>query len=256
MRPPPRPTIALLAGLLAITTINACSSDTASTTASSTTPATATPATTAPASTTTTTTTTYPATTTATTTTTITEPQALVYVFPFTGRNVSYGTTHHDYPAVDVFGCGANVVAPTSGRVLEISRDDRWDPSIDDPATRGGHFVSMLGDDNVRYYFAHLDSVAVEAGDTVAPGTQLGVMGQTGNARNSACHTHVGFSWNCDAPEWQVRRGEVWPQQYLDAWRSETAVPQNAEGRSPSTEVAAAEAAAPTACAEAIALVG
>jgi hypothetical protein len=81
-------------------------------------------------------------------------------------------------------------------------------------------------------------------------------MGQTGNARNSACHTHVGFSWNCDAPEWQVRRGEVWPQQYLDAWRSETAVPQNAEGRSPSTEVAAAEAAAPTACAEAIALVG
>ena len=29
------------------------------------------------------------------------------YVFPFVGRDVSYGTTHHDYPAVDLFGCEA-----------------------------------------------------------------------------------------------------------------------------------------------------
>ena len=32
----------------------------------------------------------------------------------------------------------------------------------------------MLGDDGVRYYFAHLDSVAVRPGDSVDPGDLLG----------------------------------------------------------------------------------
>jgi murein DD-endopeptidase MepM/ murein hydrolase activator NlpD len=158
---------------------------------------------------------------------------------------VSYGTTHHDYPAVDVFGCGAQVVAPTSGAVLEISVEDRWDPAVDDPATRGGHFASLLGDDGVRYYVAHLDSVAVVAGQRVAAGDPLGVMGRTGNARNSACHTHLGISRPCPSPEWQVRRGEIWPQPYLDAWLA-------GEDRSPADEVRAAESATPNACATAI----
>jgi murein DD-endopeptidase MepM/ murein hydrolase activator NlpD len=171
-----------------------------------------------------------------------------VYVFPFTGRDVSYGTTHHDYPAADVFGCGAQVVSPTSGSVLEIETVDTWDPAIDDPATRGGRFVSMLGDDEVRYYFAHLGSVAVQPGDEVEPGTLLGVMGQTGNARASVCHTHVGISWVCDGPEWEVRRGEIWPGPYLDAWRQ-------GEQRSPAPEVRQRESEAPTACDEALAAV-
>ena len=51
-------------------------------------------------------------------------------------------------------------------------------------------------------------------------GDPLGVMGQTGNARKSACHTHFGISWPCDATEWAVRRGEIWPWKYLDAWRA------------------------------------
>ena len=204
-----------------------------------------------PATTTTTTTaTTTPATTTTivSTTTSTTIAPVPTYVFPFVGRDVSYGTTHHDYPAVDVFGCGAIVVAPTAGTVLEISTEDRWDPAVNDPATRGGLFVSMLGDDGVRYYVAHLGEVLVAADDAVAPGTPLGVMGATGNARNSECHTHLGLSWACPGPEWQVRRGEIWPAPYLDAWRS-------GEQRSPTAEVDARRAELPTACDEAIALV-
>jgi murein DD-endopeptidase MepM/ murein hydrolase activator NlpD len=174
-----------------------------------------------------------------------------VYVFPFVGRDVSYGTTHHDYPAVDVFGCGAAVVAPTSGTVIEVSTEDRWDPAVNDPATRGGLFVSMLGDDGVRYYVAHLGEVNVSADDSVAAGDQLGVMGQTGNARNSECHTHLGISWPCPSSgsEWQVRRGEIWPAPFLDAWR-------RGEQLSPAAEVAAREAELPTACADAAALIG
>ena len=140
------------------------------------------------------------------------------------------------------------MVAPTSGTVLEISTEDRWDPAVNDPATRSGLFVSMLGDDGVRYYVAHLAEVLAAVDDAVAAGTPLGVMGATGNARNSECHTHLGLSWACPGPEWQVRRGEIWPAPYLDAWRS-------GDQRSPVDEVDTRRAELPTACAEAMALV-
>ena len=162
-------------------------------------------------------------------------------MFPFTGTKVSYGHRHHGYPATDVFGCAATVVAPTGGTIDEARAVDPWIPKVDDPATRGGKFVSLIGDDGVRYYFAHLESVDVQPGDLVDPGSRLGVMGETGNARESVCHTHFGISRPCDGVEWVVRRGEVWPWNYLDAWRA---------GRqlSPVHEIAAIEASNAEAC--------
>jgi peptidoglycan LD-endopeptidase LytH len=180
-----------------------------------------------------------PSTTASTTSTTIARP--LVYVFPFVGKKISYGHRHHDYPATDVFGCGADVVAPIGGTIEETRIVDPWVPKVDDPSTRGGKYVSMLGDDGVRYYFAHLGSVTVQPGDVVDAGQPLGVMGQTGNARKSACHTHFGISWPCDGTEWAVRRGEIWPWKYLDAWR-------DGQQLSPVEEIIAAKAANPDAC--------
>ncbi len=173
--------------------------------------------------------------------TTTTSPRPLFYVFPFSGRKVSYGRRHHDYPATDVFGCGTAVVAPIAGVIDQTRTVDPWVPKTNDPATRGGKYVAMLGDDGVRYYFAHLERVEVQPGDAVRAGDPLGIMGQTGNARKSACHTHFGISWPCDRNEWAVRRGEVWPWKYLDAWRT-------GEQLSPVDEVAAAEAKNPDAC--------
>jgi murein DD-endopeptidase MepM/ murein hydrolase activator NlpD len=173
--------------------------------------------------------------------TSTTLPRPLLYVFPFTGKKVSYGRRHSGYPATDVFGCGANVIAPIGGTIKEIRTTDPWDPKVNDPATRGGKYVSMTGDDGVRYYFAHLDSVAVKPGDVIDGGTQLGVMGQTGDARNTVCHTHVGISWPCGNTEWAVRRGEIWPWKYLDAWRK-------GDQLSPVDEIAAAQAKNPDAC--------
>ncbi|CAN5426839.1 hypothetical protein BH18ACT8_BH18ACT8_14420 [soil metagenome] len=73
-------------------------------------------------------------------------------VFPVRGAT-SYGSAHHDYPATDIFAaCGSRVVAPIRGRVLEVSRRDRWDPATDRPADRGGKFVAIRGADGVRYY--------------------------------------------------------------------------------------------------------
>jgi murein DD-endopeptidase MepM/ murein hydrolase activator NlpD len=179
-----------------------------------------------------------------TTTSTTTLPVASEYVFPFAGREVSYPRDHHTYPAVDVFGCGALVLAPTSGIVNATRTEDLWDPATNNPAHRGGLYVSMIGDDGVRYYFSHFETVAVEAGERVNPGDVLGVMGQTGNARNSVCHTHFGISRVCPELEWQVRRGEIWPQPYMDDWR-------RGISSSPALEIMATAERDPDACARA-----
>jgi murein DD-endopeptidase MepM/ murein hydrolase activator NlpD len=143
------------------------------------------------------------------------------YVYPVAGRT-SYGRTHSGYRATDIFApCGATVRAVVDGEVLEVSRVDRYDPAHDDGAERGGLFVSLLGDDGVRYYGSHLRTVraGIEAGVRVRAGQALGVVGDTGRA--SACHLHFGVSPPCARTgDWWVRRGVVWPWSYLDSWRA------------------------------------
>lgn len=203
------------------------------------------PTTTAPASTAVASTTTSPVTTTTVPSTTTTVPLP-VYAFPFAGLDVSYSDDHSGYPATDVFGCGAMVVSPTNGTVVQTRDFDSWDPDIHAGSNRGGKYVAVLGVDGVRYYFAHLDTVLVEVGQAVQPGDPLGPMGATGDARSSVCHTHMGISWVCPGNEWKVRRGMVWPAPYLDAWRDGQQV-------SPAPEVASEMAANPEACAAAMA---
>ena len=136
------------------------------------------------------------------------------------GVHFSYGRTHHDYPASDIFaGCGAPVVSPVNGWVLEVRGEDGWTAKIDNPATRGGRSVAILGDDGVRYYLAHFEQIdpGLTVGLRVAIGDPLGTQGRTGRA--SACHTHFAISPWCLGREWSVRRGVIWPWGYLDAWR-------------------------------------
>lgn len=158
-----------------------------------------------------------------------------------------WGDTHAAYPATDIFvGCGATLVSPVRGTVLEVRRVDSYDPAVDDPATRGGRSVAILGLDGVRYYLAHFDTIDPDLapGDPVSLGEPLGTMGDTG--RTSACHLHFSISPPCPGKEWSVRRGVVWPYPYLDAWR-------RGEQASPVAEVEEWAAANPTACADAMA---
>ena len=158
----------------------------------------------------------------------------------------SWADTHSTYPATDIFvGCGATLVSPVWGTVLEVRRVDSYDPAVDDPATRGGRSVSILGWDGVRYYLAHFDTIEPDLapGDEVSLGQTLGTMGSTG--RSSACHLHFSISPPCPGEEWSVRRGVIWPYPYLDAWR-------RGEQLSPVTEVVEWLAANPTACADAM----
>ena len=183
--------------------------------------------------------------------TTVTDPDlptTTPYALPVAGTaNAGWSPTHSTYPATDVFlGCGAALVSPVHGTVLEIRRVDSWDAAIDDPATRGGKSVAILGFDGVRYYLAHFETIepTLTVGQQVELGQALGTMGETG--RTSACHLHFSISPPCDGDEWRVRRGVVWPYPYLDAWRA---------GRqlSPVAEVEQWMLDNPTACSDAIA---
>jgi murein DD-endopeptidase MepM/ murein hydrolase activator NlpD len=158
----------------------------------------------------------------------------------------AWGDTHASYPATDIFsgGCGGTIVSPVTGTLLEVRRVNTYDPALDNPATRGGRSISILGDDGVRYYLAHFDGIeeGLEPDVRVAAGQPLGTVGTTG--RSSACHVHFGISPPCPEMEWSVRRGAVWPWRYLDDWR-------NGGQASPAAEVAGFSAENPTACADA-----
>jgi len=157
------------------------------------------------------------------------------YSFPLSPADVAtYGQTHHDYPATDIFApCGTAVVAVTGGVVEEVSRMDLWDPATNDPALRGGLSLSVVGDDGVRYYGSHLlDIVAgIEPGSMVESGDVIAHVGDTGNAAGTGCHLHFGLSPDCGPGDWEVRRGILYPWPYLDAWRG-------GEQSSPTSEVA------------------
>jgi murein DD-endopeptidase MepM/ murein hydrolase activator NlpD len=150
------------------------------------------------------------------------------YMFPVQPSSAArYGRYHHDYPATDIFcPVGSRFVAPTSGVVDFVSRTDLWNPRTDNPSTRGGISVAIIGDDGVRYYGAHLSSVAagIKPGVRVIAGQLLGRTGKSGNARYTPAHLHFGISRPTYATDWQVRRGQVNPYTYLRAWAQRTAL--------------------------------
>jgi murein DD-endopeptidase MepM/ murein hydrolase activator NlpD len=161
-------------------------------------------------------------TSTSTTTTTI-DPADVAHAYPVDPAVNSSFTpqAHANYQATDIFagsGCGTALLAPVSGTIDEVT-SNTWDPAVADPATRGGNAVSIRGDDGVRYYLAHFQAVdpAITPGARVVAGDFLGEMGETG--RSSACHVHFGLSLPCDNGDWWVRRGVVWPDEYLASWR-------------------------------------
>jgi murein DD-endopeptidase MepM/ murein hydrolase activator NlpD len=58
----------------------------------------------------------------------------------------------------------------------------------------GGNVVSVMGRGGRLYYYAHLDRYAegLGAGDSVMPGSVIGYVGNTGNARTTPSHLHFG----------------------------------------------------------------
>ncbi|MCC5950153.1 MAG: peptidoglycan DD-metalloendopeptidase family protein [Nitriliruptoraceae bacterium] len=97
----------------------------------------------------------------------------------------SGGRTHQGN---DIFAStGTPVVAVQDGTVV------RWNPPSA-PTGLGGITVTYRTADNSEWYNAHLDTVApgIEPGVSVSRGEIIGTVGQTGNARTTPPHLHIG----------------------------------------------------------------
>ena len=147
------------------------------------------------------------------------------YIFPVADCAVNYARAHHDYAATDILAKkGCKFVSPVNGVIDEVNRKDNWKGKTNLGIDRGGLYVSVIGEDGVRYYGSHLISVAadIQPGVAVTAGQLLGKIGSTGSARGTAPHLHFGISWPTPSQPnvWWVRRGVVLPWKYLDAWKS------------------------------------
>lgn len=111
------------------------------------------------------------------------------------GNRRSGGRTHK---GTDIFGSkGNNVVAVTSGSLRTRT------------GGLGGTALWLYGNDGHAYYYAHLDGWAsgVSTGTRVSQGTVIGYVGNTGNARGGANHTHFEIHPNGGAainPYWTL----------------------------------------------------
>ena len=164
---------------------------------------------------------------------------APIFIFPVADCEVNYARAHHDYAATDILAKkGCKFVSPVNGVVDEVNRVDNWSGKTNLGIDRGGLYVSIIGDDGVRYYGSHLSSVvaSIQPGVVVKAGRVLGKIGSTGSARGTAPHLHFGISWPTPTQPnvWWVRRGVVLPFKYLDAWKA-------GKDLSPVKEVAAAK---------------
>jgi peptidoglycan LD-endopeptidase LytH len=171
------------------------------------------------------------------------------YVFPVKGCRVTYESTLLVLPKTTIWaGKGCSFVSPVSGVVYEVNTQNRWTPSTDRGADREGRFVTVLGDDGVRYLGGHLDKVTLglKPGARVSAGQVLGQVGNSGNARSTASNLYFAISWKTDPSLWWVRRGMVKPWDYLDAWlkgnatlspRDEVRAVMNRTGATPSCTI-------------------
>ena len=92
----------------------------------------------------------------------------------------------------DIFAArGTPVVAVQAGEVIRVNP-----PSA--PTALGGVTVTYRTADGSEWYNAHLDSIAggISVGASVSRGQQIGTVGDTGNARGTSPHLHIGRRYN------------------------------------------------------------
>jgi len=97
------------------------------------------------------------------------------------GAARAHGRTHQ---GIDIFAPrGTPVVSSTEGVISRVGINNL-----------GGKVVWVLGPGRQMHYYAHLDGYAdVARGDLVQPGTPVGYVGNTGNARGTPPHLHYGI---------------------------------------------------------------
>lgn len=99
----------------------------------------------------------------------------------------SQDACHHDYAAADIAApTGTVVVAARGGTIISASQD------------RGkyGATIRIKGADGLWYYYAHMATGSLRVSDNqpISPGTELGVIGDSGDAEGTSPHLHFDIS--------------------------------------------------------------
>ena len=93
-----------------------------------------------------------------------------------------YGSTHG---GMDIVGLSSkNIISPVDG----IVKSSTIITNKNNLTWEWGNYVRVDDSAGNRYYFCHMDSRAVSAGQRVEVGTKLGVMGNTGLSYGAHCH--------------------------------------------------------------------
>jgi hypothetical protein len=91
-----------------------------------------------------------------------------------------------DQGAADIFAAFGTPVAAMRGGVVTNAG---W-------SDIGGWNVTIQGEDGLTYYYAHLqDRPATQVGQKITSGTIFGAVGDTGNAKGTGAHLHLGIGY-------------------------------------------------------------
>ncbi len=89
-----------------------------------------------------------------------------------------------DHRGIDIFAPrGREILSTTGGMVVTVGQN-----------SLGGKIVRVLGPGGQWHYYAHLERFGnVSVGEIIVPGTIVGYVGDSGNARGTPPHLHYGI---------------------------------------------------------------
>jgi murein DD-endopeptidase MepM/ murein hydrolase activator NlpD len=109
------------------------------------------------------------------------------------------------HKGIDIFGIkNTPVVASTNGIVIFAGE-----------LTRGGKVVAVLGPKWRIHYFAHLNDYSVSAGDVVSINSQIGLLGDTGNAAGKQPHVHYSILSLVPMPWLYTTQSQGWKKMFF-----------------------------------------
>jgi murein DD-endopeptidase MepM/ murein hydrolase activator NlpD len=109
------------------------------------------------------------------------------------------------HKGIDIFGTkGTPVVAATSGIVI-----------FSGVLGKGGNAVAILGPKWRIHYFAHLNTTSVAFGDFVNINTQIGTLGDTGNAAGKQPHVHYSILSIIPIPWLATTESQGWKKMFF-----------------------------------------
>nr|WP_231616916.1 M23 family metallopeptidase [Pseudoalteromonas sp. NZS11] len=109
------------------------------------------------------------------------------------------------HKGIDIFGIkNTPVVASTNGIVIFAGE-----------LTRGGKVVAVLGPKWRIHYFEHLNDYSVSAGDVVSINSQIGLLGDTGNAAGKQPHVHYSILSLVPMPWLYTTQSQGWKKMFF-----------------------------------------